>query len=53
MLTKIYEQNPSERELQKVVDVLVHDGIVIYRPTASMLSAVRSIRPRPSNACGG
>ena len=52
MLTKIYEQNPSERELQKVVDVLVHDGIVIY-PTASMLSAVRSIRPRPSNACGG
>ena len=40
MLTKIYEQNPSERELQKVVD-------------ASMLSAVRSIRPRPSNACGG
>lgn len=25
MLTKIYEQNPSERELQKVVDVLVQD----------------------------
>ena len=35
MLTKIYEQNPSERELQKVVDVLVHDGIVIY-PTDSV-----------------
>ena len=35
MLTKIYEQNPSERELQKVVDVLAHDGIVIY-PTDSV-----------------
>ena len=51
MLTKIYEQNPSERELQKVVDVLVHDGIVIY-PTDSVY-AFGSIRPRPSNACGG
>ena len=28
MLTKIYEQNPSERELQKVVDVLVHDCLL-------------------------
>lgn len=30
MLTKIYEQNPSERELQKVVDVLVHDLSLIH-----------------------
>ena len=28
MLTKIYEQNPSERELQKVVDVLVHLSLI-------------------------
>lgn len=53
MLTKIYEQNPSERELQKVVDVLVHDGIVIYPTDSVYASAVRSIRPRPSNAYGG
>ena len=43
MLTKIYEQNPSERELQKVVDVLVHDGIVIY-PTDSVYAFGCSIR---------
>lgn len=43
MLTKIYEQNPSERELQKVVDVLVHDGIVIY-PTDSVYAFGCSLR---------
>lgn len=53
MLTKIYEQNPSERELQKVVDVLVHDGIVIY-PTDSVYAFGCSLHsPRPSNAYGG
>ena len=26
MLTKIYEQNPSEKELQRVVDVLEQIG---------------------------
>ena len=30
MLTKIYEQNPSERELRKVVDALEDGGIIIY-----------------------
>ena len=35
MLTKIYERNPSEKELQRVVDVLERDGIVIY-PTDSV-----------------
>lgn len=35
MLTKIYEQNPSERELNRVVEALGRDGIVIY-PTDSV-----------------
>ena len=35
MLTKIYEQNPSEKELKHVVEALEHDGIVIY-PTDSV-----------------
>ncbi len=35
MLTKIYEENPSERELRKVVDMLQRDGVVIY-PTDSV-----------------
>ena len=35
MLTKIYERNPSEKELQRVVDVLERDGIVSY-PTDSV-----------------
>ena len=46
MLTKIYEQNPSERELQKVVDVLVHDGIVIY-PTDSVYACLLYTSPSP------
>lgn len=35
MLIKIYEQNPSERELSKVVEALERDGVVIY-PTDSV-----------------
>ncbi len=30
MLTKIYRDSPSEKELDRVVDILRHDGIVIY-----------------------
>lgn len=35
MLTKIYETNPSERELRRVVDALECGGLVIY-PTDSV-----------------
>ena len=35
MLAKIYEQNPSEKELQRVVDALERDEIIIY-PTDSV-----------------
>ena len=35
MLVKIYEQNPSEKELRRVVDLLERDEIVIY-PTDSV-----------------
>ena len=53
MLTKIYAENPSERELQKVVEVLRNDGIIIY-PTDSVYAFGCSLRsPRPSNACAG
>nr|WP_321408729.1 L-threonylcarbamoyladenylate synthase [uncultured Carboxylicivirga sp.] len=30
MLLKIYEDNPNERELRKVVDILQNGGVVIY-----------------------
>ena len=30
MLAKIYEQNPSEKELRRVVDLLERDEIIIY-----------------------
>ena len=30
MLVKIYEENPSPREIQKVVDVLKNGGLIIY-----------------------
>lgn len=43
MLTKIYEQNPSQRELQRVVEALERDGIVIY-PTDSVYAFGCSIR---------
>ncbi len=46
MLTKIYAQNPSERELRRVVAALADDGVVIY-PTDSRYAfgcAVRSVK---------
>lgn len=43
MLAKIYERNPSEKELQRVVDVLERDGIVIY-PTDSVYAFGCSLR---------
>lgn len=43
MLIKIYEQNPSEKELQRVVDALENDGIVIY-PTDSVCAFGCSLR---------
>ena len=35
MLIKLYEQNPSIKELKKVVEVLKNDGVIIY-PTDSV-----------------
>lgn len=43
MLIKIYEQNPSEKELQRVVAALENDGIVIY-PTDSVYAFGCSLR---------
>ena len=43
MLCKIYGQNPSERELQRVVGALGSDGIVIY-PTDSVYAFGCSLR---------
>ena len=43
MLTKIYEQNPSEKELQRVVDALERDEIIIY-PTDSVYAFGCSLR---------
>lgn len=43
MLTKIYAENPSERELARVIAVLEHDGIIIY-PTDSVYAFGCSIR---------
>lgn len=43
MLTKIYEQNPSEKELRKVVDALQSDAIIIY-PTDSVYALGCSLR---------
>ena len=43
MLVKIYGQNPSERELTRVVEALEHDGIVIY-PTDSVYAFGCSLR---------
>lgn len=43
MLTKIYEQNPSEREIRRVVEVLERDGVVIY-PTDSVYAFGCSLR---------
>ena len=43
MLVKIYEQNPSEKELRRVVDLLERDEIVIY-PTDSVYAFGCSLR---------
>lgn len=43
MLVKIYGQNPSERELRRVVEALERDGIVIY-PTDSVYAFGCSLR---------
>ena len=43
MLVKIYGQNPSERELNRVVEALERDGIVIY-PTDSVYAFGCSLR---------
>ena len=49
MLTKIYEQNPSERELRKVVDALEDGGIIIY-PTDSVYACLLYTSPSPRDA---
>lgn len=43
MLAKIYEKNPSERELRRVVDLLQRDELVIY-PTDSVYAVGCSLR---------
>lgn len=43
MLVKIYGQNPSERELKRVIEALERDGIVIY-PTDSVYAFGCSLR---------
>lgn len=43
MLTKIYAENPSERELQRVVAALENDAIIIY-PTDSVYAFGCSLR---------
>ncbi len=35
MLVKLYDKNPSDRELRRIVEVLERDGVVIY-PTDSL-----------------
>ena len=43
MLTKIYSNNPSDRELDRVVKVLNNDGVIIY-PTDSVYAFGCSLR---------
>lgn len=43
MLAKIYEKNPSERELKRVVEALERDELVVY-PTDSVYAVGCSIR---------
>ncbi|MDE7077021.1 MAG: threonylcarbamoyl-AMP synthase [Alistipes sp.] len=43
MLTRIFGQNPSERELQRVVAALESDGLIIY-PTDSVYAFGCSVR---------
>jgi tRNA threonylcarbamoyl adenosine modification protein (Sua5/YciO/YrdC/YwlC family) len=35
MLIRLYEENPNEKEIKKIVDVLKNDGVIIY-PTDSV-----------------
>ena len=42
-LVKIYPQNPSEREIEKVVKILENDGVVIY-PTDGVYAFGCSLR---------
>lgn len=62
MLVKIFPVNPSERELSRVVDVLEHDGVIIY-PTDSIyafgcslhspkaIERLRTIKAKNEDAC--
>lgn len=43
MLAKIYERNPSESALRRVVDTLERDGVIIY-PTDSVYAFGCSVR---------
>ena len=43
MLVKIYTENPSEKEIDRVVNLLEKDGVVIY-PTDSVYAFGCSIR---------
>lgn len=43
MLVKLYEENPSERELQRIVGALEKDGLIIY-PTDSLYAIGCSLR---------
>jgi tRNA threonylcarbamoyl adenosine modification protein (Sua5/YciO/YrdC/YwlC family) len=43
MLIRLYERNPSERELQRIVALLERDGIIVY-PTDSVYAFGCSLR---------
>lgn len=43
MLLRIYPQNPAEREVQRVVDALRQDGVIVY-PTDSVYAYGCSLR---------
>ena len=43
MILRIYPQNPAEREIQRVVDALEHDGVIVY-PTDSVYAYGCSLR---------
>lgn len=43
MLVKIYDKNPSERDLRRIADLLERDGVVIY-PTDSLYAYGCSLR---------
>ena len=45
MFLKIYEENPSERELQKVIDILKNGGLIII-PTDSVYSIACDMNSR-------